>query len=80
MSREVWYTETADTQYLGRNGVAKQVGLNALSMRACVILTPINRNRQLGRCWLEIPAGAIGDVVDMLRQAARDLQKKRAAR
>lgn len=63
------------TQYVGRNGLGKQAGLEIYPMNHYVILTPINGKGNLAHGSMEIPLDGeiLKEVANELLRIAADL-------
>lgn len=56
---------------LGRNGDIRTYGLEVLNLGTSVLLTPLRRHGERGRCCIEVSKSAIPAVVDALRDYYR---------
>jgi hypothetical protein len=57
------------TQFLGRNGSGKCVGVNVLhTADNSIMLEPITSRGLIGRCFIEVPDEAIDGLITLLEQ------------
>jgi len=79
MYRSVLFSKNVN--FLGRNGMfgAKAVTLvvhGTLSDVKVVSIAPITTKGIEGRCWIEIPANNIPNMIDALKSLAEEIKKE----
>lgn len=65
--REIHFTK--DGQFLGRNGLAKAIGLEIETNKfnGMVIIRPVNGRKQTGASFIAVPQSSIPELIDTLR-------------
>jgi hypothetical protein len=65
--REIHFTK--EGQYLGRNGLAKAIGLeiDLNEFNGMVIIKPVNSRKQTGKSFIAVPQSSIPELIDTLR-------------
>ena len=65
--REIHFTK--DGQFLGRNGLAKAIGLeiDLNEFNGMVIIRPVNGRKQTGASFIAVPQSSIPELIDTLR-------------
>jgi hypothetical protein len=65
--REIHFTK--DGQFLGRNGLAKAIGLeiDLNEFNGMVIIRPVNGRKQTGASFVAVPQSSIPELIDTLR-------------
>lgn len=67
MQREIHFTQ--ETQFLGRNGLSKCIGLEIQKNESndLVIIRPVNSKGTTGTSFIAVPQGSIPELIDTLR-------------
>jgi len=65
--KEIYFTEKG--QYLGRNGLAKAIGItiNHNEFNNMIIIRPVNSKKEIGSSFITIPQSNIPELIDTLR-------------
>lgn len=71
--KEIMFTETQRTSYIGRNGHGKQIGIELLAIGEAkpgqiITLSPINSKGNVANCSMDIPVADIPAFVAELQK------------
>lgn len=72
MQHQIKYTPDNDAMFLGRNGAFGQHGIRITSLdnHKCVLVEPVRKNGEAGRCGMDIPFDALPAVIAALQDIA----------